>query len=91
MVTDFGESNYDRRDVTIGLAGFMAGVHSLRILAERGIASPEDIEVSAAGIRQVLAQLPEGMIAREKLEELDRTIDAIYIAALAAAKAKGAA
>ena len=91
MVSLFGESNYDRRDVTIGLAGFMAGVHSLRILAERGIASPEDIQVSLTGIRQVMAQLPEGMIDAAKLAELDRTMDAIYVAALEAAKAGGKA
>ena len=85
----FGESSYDRRDVTIGLAGFMAGVHSLRILAERGIASPEDIRVSAAGIRQVMAQLPPGMIAEDKLVELDGMLDALHVAALEADKAKG--
>ena len=56
------ESAYHKRDFTLGLASFLAGVHSLRILAENGIASADDMEVSLEGIRRTLATMPVGMI-----------------------------
>ena len=57
------ESPYQKRDFTLGLAGFLAGIHSLRILAEKGIASSEDMAVSLEGIRRTLATMPAGMIS----------------------------
>lgn len=53
MVSLLGEDRWDERDYRMGLAGLLAGIHSLRILAERGIASRRDVEIAAEGIDQV--------------------------------------
>ena len=67
----FGESIEDRRDFRIGLAGLLGGIHSLRILAERGIASPDDIITSLAGVRKLLDDVPTWRPGeREDLEDM---------------------
>ena len=78
----FGESSWDRRDYTFGLAGLLAGVHSLRILAERGIASDQDIFASITGIREVLSQLPPGSISQAQLEDLEDMLMKIHVQAI---------
>ncbi|WP_338241140.1 hypothetical protein [Aurantiacibacter hainanensis] len=71
------ESSNDKRDRTLGLAGLLAGIQSLRILAERGIASRQDMEVSASGVKQVLEEVPANSISAEKLGQIDAMLDAI--------------
>ena len=73
----FGESTEDQRDKLLGIAGLTAGVQSLRILAERGIASEQDIQVSVEGLRSILDMLPEGSLNAEQLDRLDVTFDQI--------------
>ena len=71
----FGESAEDRRDFRMGLAGLLAGVHALRILAERGVASPADIRLSTDGIGKMLDQITtwkEG--ERERLDSMLRNL-----------------
>ena len=85
----FGESSYDRRDYVMGLAGLLAGLHSLRILAEKGLATSWDVSQAQVGLKQVLAQLPEGAIEPEQLNGLHDLITNIGIAAAAAEHRKG--
>jgi hypothetical protein len=75
VVSIFGESAEDRRDFRMGLAGLLAGVHALRILAERGVASPADIRLSTDGIGKMLDQITtwkEG--ERERLDSMLRNL-----------------
>ena len=74
MVSLFGESAEDRRDYRMALAGFTAGVHALRILAERGPASTDDIMLSVAGIRKVLDQIPASHWNEGEREGLDNML-----------------
>jgi CII-binding regulator of phage lambda lysogenization HflD len=78
------ESAYDKRDFTLGLAGFLAGIHSLRILAEKGVADGEDMEVSLGGIRRTLANMPVGMIPEEQMAGIEALLDRIHEAAIRA-------
>ena len=78
------ESAYDKRDFTLGLAGFLAGIHALRILAEKGIASPDDMEVSLDGIRRTLATMPVGLIPDAQLAGIEEMLDRIHAAAVEA-------
>jgi len=78
------ENAYHKRDFTLGLAGFLAGIHSLRILAEKGIADAEDMEVSIEGIRRTLANMPVGIIPEEQLAGIEQLLDRIYAAAVQA-------
>ena len=71
MVSIFGESEEDRRDYRMGLAGLLAGTHSLRILAEKGLASATDLTTSLSGVRQLLDQITTWRPGeREQLEEM---------------------
>ena len=81
------ETAYHKRDFTLGLAGFLAGVHSLRILAEKGVASAEDMEVSLDGIRRTLASMPVGMIPEEQLAGIEEMLSRIHEAAIRAERA----
>ena len=78
------ENPYQKRDFTLGLAGFLAGIHALRILAERGIASADDMEVSLDGIRATLATMPIGMIPETQLSGIEDMLDRIHRAAIEA-------
>ena len=78
------ESPYQKRDFTLALAGFLAGIHSLRILAEKGIAGAEDMEISLDGIRRTLATMPVGMIPDEQMAGIEAMLEAIHQAAIAA-------
>ena len=78
------QSTYDKRDFTLGLAGFIAGVHALRILAEKGIASAEDMRVSLDGVRTTLASMPKAMISDDQLAGIEDMLDRIHAAAVAA-------
>ena len=78
------ESPYQKRDFTLGLAGFLAGVHALRILAERGIASADDMEVTLDGIRRTLANMPAGMIPEAQLAGIEEMLVRIHLAAVEA-------
>ena len=78
------ESPYQKRDFTLGLAGFLAGVHSLRILAEKGIASADDMAVSLEGIRRTLATMPAGMIPEAQIEGIEDMLARIHEAAVEA-------
>ena len=80
----FGESDWDKRDFTFGLAGFLAGVHALRILAERGIASSEDIHVSITGIRATMKSLPDGLLPAAQIAGLDEMLGKLFEAAVVA-------
>lgn len=77
------ENSYNRRDYVFGLAGFIAGTHALRILAEQGLASAEDIRLSVEGIRATLANLPTGMVTDEQLGNLDAMLSNLHAAAVA--------
>ncbi len=73
MVSLFGESAEDQRDYRMGLAGLLAGVQALKILAERGPATTDDLYTAVQGVRQVLDSIPlqswrEG--EREKLDSI---------------------
>ena len=81
VVSLFGESGTDRRDYLMGLAGLSAGIHSLRILAERGIASPADIGVAIAGITPVLNQIPRSEIQPGTIEALTELLAKVESAA----------
>ena len=78
------ESAYHKRDFTLGLAGFLAGIHSLRILAERGIADAEDMQVSLEGVRRTLANMPAGMIPETQMAGIEQLLDSIHAAAIRA-------
>jgi len=78
------ENSYNRRDYVFGLAGFIAGTHALRILAEQGLATAEDIRLSVEGIRATLANLPTGMVTDDQLANLDQMLTNLHSAALAA-------
>jgi len=78
------ETPFHQRDFTLGLAGFLAGVHALRILAEKGIASADDMEVSLDGIRRTLANMPAGMIPEAQLTGIGEMLSRIHEAAVAA-------
>jgi CII-binding regulator of phage lambda lysogenization HflD len=78
------ESPYQKRDFTLGLAGFLAGIHALRILAEKGIASADDMAVSLDGIRRTLATMPVGMIPHEQMDGIEDMLARIHDAALEA-------
>jgi hypothetical protein len=81
VVSIFGEFSTDKRDFRMGLAGLLAGVQSLRILAERGIASPEDIRVSRKGIDQVLDTIPEGELPEQQRSQIAEMLMKIEAAA----------
>ena len=74
-MTLFGESSDDRRDRLLGIAGLTAGIHGLRILAERGLASSVDIQTSVDGIRAVLELLPEGSLEQGQFDRLETMFD----------------
>jgi hypothetical protein len=76
------ESAYNRRDYVFGLAGFIAGTHALRILAEQGLASAEDIRLSVEGIRATLANIPTGMVTDDQLANIDQMLTNLHAAAL---------
>ncbi|CAA9547679.1 MAG: hypothetical protein AVDCRST_MAG23-2693 [uncultured Sphingosinicella sp.] len=78
------ENSYNRRDYVFGLAGFIAGTHALRILAEQGLASPDDIRLSLEGVRATLANLPTGMVSDDHLTNIDQMLDNLHAAAVAA-------
>ena len=78
------ENPYQKRDFTLGLAGFLAGIHALRILAERGIASADDMEVSLAGIRATLGTMPVGMIPEAQMAGIEDMLERIHKAAVEA-------
>ena len=78
------ESAYNKRDFTLGLAGFLAGVHALRILAEKGVASADDMEVSIDGIRRTLATMPVGLIPKEQMDGIEAMLTRIHAAAVEA-------
>ena len=77
----FGERDEDRRDYMMGLAGFLAGIHSLRILAERGIATPADIMVAKEGIESILDRIPASQVDAQSMERLKDMLLKIQIAA----------
>lgn len=78
------ETAYHQRDFTMGLAGFLAGIHSLRILAEKGIADAQDMAVSLEGIRRTLDNMPAGIIPETQLAGIEQMLDRIQEAAVRA-------
>ena len=78
------ESAFQKRDFTLALAGFLAGIHSLRILAENGIASAEDMEISLDGIRRTLLNIPVGMIPETQMAGIEQMLERIHLAAVEA-------
>jgi hypothetical protein len=78
VVSLFGEDDFDRRDYRMGLAGLLAGIHSLRILAERGIAGPQDIAAARDGIDQVLNGIPEAQLPPEQRAQLNGLLSQIH-------------
>jgi hypothetical protein len=81
VVSIFGESAEDRRDYRMGLAGLLAGVHALRILAERGPGSTDDLHTAISGIRAVLDQIPAGSFQPGERANLDGMLFKIVDAA----------
>ena len=75
------ETPWNKRDFTFGLAGFLAGIHALRILAEKGIATADDIEVSLDGIRATLRNLPDGIISETQLAGIESMLATLHAAA----------
>ncbi|HSG33417.1 MAG TPA: hypothetical protein VLA37_02700, partial [Sphingomonadaceae bacterium] len=81
VVSMLGESSTDKRDFRTGLAGLLAGIHSLRILAEKGIASPEDIRISQEGIMEVLDQIPGHEFSEAQRAQIDGMLTKIWTTA----------
>jgi hypothetical protein len=81
VVSIFGESDENRRDYMMGLAGLLAGIHSLRILAEKGIATAQDIVVAKEGIENILDRIPAGQVNSQSIERLKDMLLKIHIAA----------
>jgi hypothetical protein len=79
VVSLFGESAEDQRDYRMGLAGLLAGAHSLRILAEQGLAPPADIQLAIGGMKQLFDQIPTWR--QGERERLDGMLDNILSAA----------
>ena len=77
----FGESATDKRDFRMGLAGLQAGLHSLRILAERGLASASDIRISREGIEAVLATIPEEEFGADQRGRINALLEKIEASA----------
>ncbi len=78
------ETAYHQRDFTLGLAGFLAGIYGLRILAEKGIADAEDMHISLEGVRRTLANMPAGVIPEAQMVGIEEMLDRIYAAAVRA-------
>ena len=78
------ETLFHQRDFALGLAGFLSGLHALRILAEKGIASSDDMEVSLEGIRRTLLSIPAGMIPEVQLAGIEEMLARIHQAAVEA-------
>ena len=85
MVKLFGESPEDFRDFRVGLAGLTASIHSLRILAEKGIADAADIEVAQKGIMDVLGQIPDADFSASHKVAIADMLEKVRMAAVAAA------
>ena len=77
----FGESDVDKRDYMMGLAGLLAGIHSLRILAEKGIANAQDIRIAKEGIEDILDRIPKGQVDPQSLQRLKDMLLKILLAA----------
>jgi len=82
VVSLFGESSTDQRDFRMGLAGLLAGIQSLRILAERGIASGDDIRISQKGIEDVLASIPESEFPASERDKISDMMNKIWATAV---------
>ena len=81
----FGDTPSDFRDFRMGLAGLTAGIHALRILAEKGIASPGDIAMAREGIMGLLIEIPDSEFDSAKKAGIAEMLD--KIAAVAGANA----
>ncbi len=81
VVSLFGESDIDKRDHMMGLAGLLAGIHSLRILAEKGVATADDVRLSKQGIEDILDRIPAGQIDPQLLQNLKDMLLKILLAA----------
>ena len=91
MVSIFGESDVDKRDYMMGSAGLLAGIHSLRILAENGVASTQDIRIAKEGIEGILDRIPRGQVDPKSLQKLkDMLLKILLAAAQAEADSKKA-
>lgn len=73
----------------MGLAGLLAGVHALRILAERGLASPGDISLSINGVRDVLDSIPTDAWKPGEREGLDAMLLKIIESAVSKGRGNG--
>ena len=78
------ETATDRWDYLMALAGLSAGIHSLRVLAERGIATPADIRVARVGIEGLLDQIPADQVPAEQIQSLKDMLLTILLAAVQA-------
>ncbi|HEX2792900.1 MAG TPA: hypothetical protein VHN58_00575 [Croceicoccus sp.] len=67
-------------EYTLAMASLHASLQSIRMIANAGLASPEDIDGSLEGVTQTLEHLPDDLLA--KLQPiLDRQFAAIKQAA----------
>ena len=55
--------NLDMNSFAIGMAGLHGSLHSLRILANRGLVSPLELDQCLEGIMETLENLPPDMLA----------------------------
>ena len=78
VVSLFGEDDFDRRDYRMGLAGLLAGIHSLRILAEHGIAGPHDIAAAREGIEQVLRTIPDEQLPVAQRAQIEGLLSKVH-------------
>ena len=77
MVSLFEESATDRRDLRVGLAGMLTGVHARRVLAERGIACEQDVRVANEGVNEPLAEISPDEFSAEQRAKIDEMFTAI--------------
>ncbi len=70
-------------EITLGLASLHASLHSMRMAANAGIVSPQDVDQSLDGVTETLENLPP-----EFLGMIQPMLDPLFAEIKAAARAK---
>ena len=73
----FFRKAHQRTDFKLGLAGLTAGIHALRLQAQSGQASQEDLRVSFDGVKAILDGIPAADLSSDKKTALFAMMDRI--------------
>jgi hypothetical protein len=73
----FFRKAHQRTDFKLGLAGLTAGIHALRLQAQSGQASQEDLRVSFDGVKAILDGIPATDLSSDKKAALFAMMDSI--------------